>query len=136
MVDRHAKINFAEMRDSGVRGILVYCTDYRCSNSMALMADHWPADLRLSDIEQRFVCRTCGRRGAGVRPIFNWNIQDPAWGTADYDFLPPLSGPFLQPAIGTLDFNAAAPPRGQAAGPRVFKLPPEIRMLGCLRSAV
>jgi hypothetical protein len=36
MVDRPVKITFAEMRDSGVRGILVYCTDYRCSNSMAL----------------------------------------------------------------------------------------------------
>ena len=25
------KITFAEMHDSGVRGILVYCADYRCS---------------------------------------------------------------------------------------------------------
>ena len=47
------KITFAEMRDSGVRGILVYCSDYRCSHSIALMADHWPGDARLSDVEQR-----------------------------------------------------------------------------------
>lgn len=49
------KINFAEMRDSGLRGILVCCSDYRCSHSIALMADHWPDDLRLSDIEPQFV---------------------------------------------------------------------------------
>jgi hypothetical protein len=48
MADRPVKVTFAEMRGSGVRGILVYCTDYRCSHSMALMADHWPGDTRLS----------------------------------------------------------------------------------------
>ena len=30
-------------------------------------------DLRLSDIEPRFVCKACGKRGAEVRPDFNWN---------------------------------------------------------------
>ena len=34
------KITFAEMRDSGARGLLVYCADHRCSQSV-----------RLSDIE-------------------------------------------------------------------------------------
>jgi hypothetical protein len=80
MVDRPVKITLAEMRDSGVRGILVYCSDYRCSHSMALMADHWPDDLRLSDIEQRFVCSVCGKRGADIRPNFNWNIKGPIGG--------------------------------------------------------
>jgi hypothetical protein len=80
MVERPLKITFAEMRDSGVRGILVYCTDYRCSNLIAVMADHWPADMRLSDIEQQFVCSVCGKRGADVRPNFNWNIQGPIGG--------------------------------------------------------
>jgi hypothetical protein len=70
MVDRPVKITFGEMRDSGVRGILVYCTDYRCTNSIALMADHWPDDLRLSDIEPLFICSSCGKRGADVRPKF------------------------------------------------------------------
>jgi len=30
-------------------------------------------DLRLSDIEPRFICGACGKRGADVRPDFNWN---------------------------------------------------------------
>jgi hypothetical protein len=34
-------------------GVLVYCSDYRCSHSMALMADRWPDHARLSDIEPR-----------------------------------------------------------------------------------
>jgi hypothetical protein len=28
MTDRSQKITFAEMRDMGVRGVLVYCADY------------------------------------------------------------------------------------------------------------
>jgi hypothetical protein len=80
MVDRPVKITFAEMRDSGVRAILLYCTDYRCSHSTALTADHWPDDLRLSDIEPQFVCKACGKRGADVRPNFNWNIHGPIGG--------------------------------------------------------
>jgi len=29
------KITFGEMRSSGVRGILIYCADYKCSDSIA-----------------------------------------------------------------------------------------------------
>jgi hypothetical protein len=73
MPDRPQKITFAEMRDMGVRGVLVYCADYQCSRSIAVMADQWPDDLRLSDIEDRFTCTACGKRGADVRPDFNWD---------------------------------------------------------------
>jgi hypothetical protein len=72
---RPQKITFAEMRNMGVRGILVYCADYRCSHSLAISADRWPDDVRLSDIEPRFVCGACGKSGADVRPDFNWNRQ-------------------------------------------------------------
>jgi hypothetical protein len=30
-MDRPTKITFGEMRDMGVRGLLIYCADYRCS---------------------------------------------------------------------------------------------------------
>jgi hypothetical protein len=30
MSDRAQKITFAEMREMGVRGLLVYCADYQC----------------------------------------------------------------------------------------------------------
>jgi hypothetical protein len=71
---RPQKITFGEMRDDmGVHGVLVYCADFRCSHSVAMDADRWPDDVRLSDIEPRFVCAACGKRGADVRPDFNWN---------------------------------------------------------------
>jgi len=33
MHDRPQKITFGEMREMGVRGLLIYCADYRCSHS-------------------------------------------------------------------------------------------------------
>jgi hypothetical protein len=68
------KITFADMRDQGVRGLLIYCADYRCSHSLAIGGDRRPDDLKLSDIEPRFICGACGHRGADVRPEFNCNI--------------------------------------------------------------
>jgi hypothetical protein len=61
---------------AGVRGVLVYCSDYKWSHSIAPMADRWPDDARLSDIEPQFVCKACGKRGADVRPDFKWNPAD------------------------------------------------------------
>jgi hypothetical protein len=68
---REQKITFGEMRSNGgPTGVLVYCADYRCSHSIALPADRWPNEVRLSDIEPRFVCQACGKRGADVRSNF------------------------------------------------------------------
>jgi hypothetical protein len=39
---------------------------------MAMSADQWADEVRLSDIEGQFVCNVCGKRGAEVRPDFNW----------------------------------------------------------------
>jgi hypothetical protein len=72
-INRPQKITFAEMRSSGVRGLLIYCSDYRCSHYITVTADQWDDDVRLSDIEPRFVCTACGKRGAEVRPDFNWD---------------------------------------------------------------
>jgi hypothetical protein len=62
------KITFAEMRTAGVRGLLIYCSDYHCSHWTAISGDRWPDDVRLSDIEPRFTCQACGTKGADVRP--------------------------------------------------------------------
>ena len=66
------KITFAEMRDSGVRGLLVYCADYRSSHSIAVSADRWPDEVQLSDIEPRFICTSRGnlRRTGCTLPPF------------------------------------------------------------------
>jgi hypothetical protein len=36
---RQQKITFREMRASGVRGVLIYCSDYKCSHWTAISAD-------------------------------------------------------------------------------------------------
>jgi hypothetical protein len=63
---RPQKITLGEMRSSGVRGLLVYCSDYECSHWTRLSADacqRWPDHVRLSDIESQFVCKACGKKG-------------------------------------------------------------------------
>ena len=72
-VGQPAKDHLRRNARHGVRGLLIYCADYRCSHSIAISGDAWPDDTRLSDIEERFTCRVCGKRGADVRPDFNWN---------------------------------------------------------------
>jgi hypothetical protein len=42
---RPQKITFGEMRSTGVRGVLTYCADYKCSHSIAISADLWPDDM-------------------------------------------------------------------------------------------
>jgi hypothetical protein len=71
---RQTKITFGEMRSSGVRGLLIYCADYKCSHGIGISADRWPDEFRLSDIEPLFTCKECGKRGADVRP--DWNAVE------------------------------------------------------------
>ena len=69
------KISLGEMRASGVRGLLIYCSDFQCSHWTTISADQWPDEVRLSDIEPRFTCQACGQRGADVRPNFDWELE-------------------------------------------------------------
>jgi hypothetical protein len=62
-VNRPQRIMFGEMREMGVRGLL-YCSDFRCSHSVAINGGRWPDHVRLSDLEPLFVCEACGTRPA------------------------------------------------------------------------
>src|SRR4051794_32359777 len=44
----------------GIRGLLVYCSDYKCSHNVEISADPWPDDFGLSDLEPLFKCQPCG----------------------------------------------------------------------------
>ena len=57
----------------GPQGLLIYCSNYKCAYSIAISADQWPDDVRLSDLEPHFVCKVCGHRGADVRPDYDWS---------------------------------------------------------------
>jgi hypothetical protein len=63
------KITFAELREMDVDEVLIYCLN-RCGHHTELRADLWPDHVRLSDIEPKFICTGCGKRGAEVRPKF------------------------------------------------------------------
>ena len=39
MTQRQQKITLGEMRQSGVRGVLIYCADYKCLHWIAVNAD-------------------------------------------------------------------------------------------------
>lgn len=77
------------MREAGVRGVLIYCSDYYCSHSVALTADRWGDDVRLSDLEPRFVCSACGKRAPMCGRISTGTkVPSPRWDTDDE--MPPL----------------------------------------------
>jgi len=61
------------MREQGVRGLLVYCADYRYSHSIAIAVT--AGRMRSSDLEPPIVCGARGKRCADVRPDLNWNEQ-------------------------------------------------------------
>ena len=67
---REQKITLGEMRAGGQRGFIVFCSDYRCSHNVkwpASEVDKWPDHVRIFDLELRFVCKVCGRRGANIQ---------------------------------------------------------------------
>jgi hypothetical protein len=66
---RQQKITFGEMRRMGVRGLLIYCSDYKCSHSTAISGYLWPDEVGLSDIEPVFTCKACGKRMPTSAPI-------------------------------------------------------------------
>jgi hypothetical protein len=67
---RPQKITLGEIREMGIRGLLVYCSDFECN--VEINADQWSDDVRLSDLEPLFTCQACGLKGAEVRADFNW----------------------------------------------------------------
>jgi hypothetical protein len=69
---RPLKITFREMRAMGLRGVLVYC---HCGHHVALDAERWSDDVRLSEVEPLFVCQGCGYRGATFGPTSSGAIN-------------------------------------------------------------
>jgi len=62
-MNRLKKLTLGEMRSSGARRVLVYCSDHRCSHSVNIDADRWTDDVRLSDVEPLFTCTARRKRG-------------------------------------------------------------------------
>jgi hypothetical protein len=59
------------MRATGLHRLLVYCGDYKCAHHVKISADRWHDEIRLSDLEPLFACKTCGHPGGDIRPLFD-----------------------------------------------------------------
>ena len=70
MIPTPTKITFGTMRNQGVRRVLVYCRDHKCSHHSVMNADRWEDRLRLSDVEPTLTCSSCGKKGSEIRPDF------------------------------------------------------------------
>ena len=72
MTERLQKITFGDMRDSGVHGVVVYCSDYRCAPRAATLA------ATLLGLRQRlglgFGLGYCGRPGPASRVALPWSL--------------------------------------------------------------
>jgi hypothetical protein len=68
---RIVALNLAEGWSRDVSEEIAKIIDYKCSDHIAVSDDQWPDDVRLPDLESRFVCKACGKRGADVRPNFS-----------------------------------------------------------------
>lgn len=66
------KITLGKRREMGIRGLLVYCLDYKA----AKMSKSAPTNGRITSgfpiSSPLFLCQACGRKGAEVRADFNW----------------------------------------------------------------
>jgi hypothetical protein len=70
---RPLKITFGTMRGMGVRGVLVYC---HCGHHIALDADRWPDEVRLSDVEPSLSVRDAVAAAQTCDPISSAAIRD------------------------------------------------------------
>jgi len=75
MINRPKKITLAEMRASGVRGLLICCSDYRCSHSITVNADQWPDKTRLSDLREAVHLFGVRQKGCGGQADFDWEKE-------------------------------------------------------------
>ena len=73
MVRPGEELTLGAMRRAGVRGVTICCT--ACGHLAKLVPDDWPDEAQLADLQQRFVCQSCGHKGADIEPDFDWDKQ-------------------------------------------------------------
>ena len=74
MSDRPQRISFAAIGNMGVRSLLIYCSDCRCSHLITMSGEPLPDEVRLSDIEPTF--RLPCLRHADMPTLTLWAMSD------------------------------------------------------------
>ncbi|MET4719255.1 hypothetical protein ABIF63_003361 [Bradyrhizobium japonicum] len=72
---RPVKITISEMREMGVRGVLIYC---HCGHHVALDADRWPEDIRLP--MNSAATNSAAPKAAMPRQMRAWTEYGLVWG--------------------------------------------------------
>jgi hypothetical protein len=65
------KITLREMCASGVRGLLIDCSDYKCAHSVEISADRWGIMFACPTLNRCSPVRLAGKKGADVQPNFD-----------------------------------------------------------------
>ena len=66
-----APMTLGNIRENGVRSLIVHCSNVTCRHEAILSVDAYGDDVSVSSLGPRMRCQRCGQRGADVRP--NWN---------------------------------------------------------------
>ena len=66
MAGHGEKIRLGQMRESGIRGLLIYCRNHKCNHHVVISADHWADQVRLSDLDLQFVSSSSAARAASA----------------------------------------------------------------------
>jgi hypothetical protein len=68
-------MTLGNMRENGVRSLLVTCSNVTCRHEKIVDVDAYGDDLFVPSFGPRMRCERCGQRGADGRP--NWNEHAP-----------------------------------------------------------
>ncbi len=66
-----APMTLGNMRENGVRSLIVHCSDVTCRHEAIMNVDAYGDDVFAPSLGPRMRCQRCGQRGADVMP--NWN---------------------------------------------------------------
>jgi hypothetical protein len=72
MPDRPTKISFGEMRDSSVRGLLVYCADYAAATTSRSAAIDGPTELSVASAQFIRLVAALAKLVIGQGPVPWW----------------------------------------------------------------
>jgi hypothetical protein len=76
MIVKHppgAPMTLGNMRELGVRRLLVSCLNHTCRHEVVFDVSNYPDDTEVSSFVRRMICSKCGGQNAFVRP--NWKEQ-------------------------------------------------------------
>ena len=66
-----APMTLRNMRENGVRSLIVHCSNVTCRHEKIMNVDAYGDNMYVPSFGPRMRCDRCGQRGADVMP--NWN---------------------------------------------------------------